>query len=132
MNLDHFFSGDWTFIKKISTPDLIIEGKAAFKIDDQGQKVFKEEGMSYECYQHYFYQIQENSFSILKFDHSVLHEFELKDHSFPMILQHTHLCGQDSYDCKFTIFDEKRFDIFYDIKGPKKNYTIITIYQKED
>ena len=130
MNLNDFFSKEWRFTKKISLPELLITGSASFKSDTQERKIFKEEGLSHECYQHYFYQIKEKSFSIFKFDNTLLHIFQITTYNFPITLTHSHLCNKDSYSCTFKIKDKNTFEIFYSIKGPQKNYTIETIYEK--
>lgn len=41
-----------------------------------------------------------------------------------------HLCGQDNYQANYQFKSEENFLLYYEIKGPKKNYTISTEYTK--
>ena len=126
----NFFLKKWTFIRHVSYPELMIQGSAEFKHNgellENGQ--YQLCNSKQECYQTHFYQINEDKFLILKSDQSLLHVFPIQD--FPNF-HHTHLCGEDSYACDFKIIDDKHFEVFYAINGPKKKYIIHTKYIKE-
>ena len=49
----------------------------------------------------------------------------------PFHLFHNHLCGSDKYCCKFSVISLDRFETYYNINGPNKNYSIHSIYTKE-
>ena len=39
-------------------------------------------------------------------------------------------CGNDMYNCTFTFLSDTRFSITYKVTGPKKDYTLISIFEK--
>lgn len=39
-------------------------------------------------------------------------------------------CGNDMYNCTFTFLSDTSFSITYKVTGPKKDYTLISIFEK--
>lgn len=125
----NFFIGSWRFKREISNPEVAMIGHAVFDQDGHMSESanyhlcdFKQ-----ECYQSYFYEFDQNSFYILKSNKQILHVFDM--HDFPNF-HHTHGCGKDYYSCDFKITSDASFEIFYIVKGPKKDYTSKTLYFK--
>ncbi|MEY3183303.1 MAG: hypothetical protein RLZ35_1288 [Pseudomonadota bacterium] len=59
----------------------------------------------------------------------LLHEFCIKPfQQFPIVMQHTHYCGQDTYACEWIFLNETSFSMQYTVLGPKKQYRIEALY----
>jgi Family of unknown function (DUF6314) len=42
-----------------------------------------------------------------------------------------HLCKQDTYHVTYKTVDENAFEISYSVKGPKKDYTLYTVFKRK-
>lgn len=132
------FLGSWCFERSISNPLLHTSGIAQFEKSSKNTLAYYESGMytinevSYDFFQKRYFVFNLNSVSVYKSDHSPLHTFELNEDntSYPITLNHIHLCGADTYTCTLTLLKEKRFEIHYSVNGINKNYEIKTIYTK--
>ncbi len=125
----NFFIGNWRFKRTISNPEIVVMGQAVFDQDGYMRETgnYRLCDLNQDCYQSYFYQIDQNNFYILKSNKEILHIFDLLD--FPNF-HHTHQCGKDYYSCDFKVISDALFEISYIVKGPKKDYTSKTLYFK--
>ncbi len=125
----NFFIGSWSFERIISSPEIIVMGTCVF--DKQGGMMetgsYHLCGSNQDCYQNYFYRIDQEYFYILKSNKEILHVFDTAD--FPNF-HHTHQCGMDFYSCNFKITSKESFETFYVVHGPKKDYSLSTKYFK--
>ena len=131
------FSGAYHFKRIVSCPALTYEGEACFSKMSEDQTSYFEEG-TYEgvkakqqAYQHRLFQLQGDSFLILKSDGSLLHRFEyplaIKGAAqLALVFSDTHICKNDRYHCVFSIESGGRFSAYYKIDGPGKDYEIRT------
>jgi hypothetical protein len=94
---------------------------------------FERDGKMHEVYQQYTYSFTDSSFSILKKDGVLLHHFPdivANNLSVPQVLQHSHWCSPDTYECTINLISSDMFEIFYRVNGPSKAYTMQTIFRK--
>jgi hypothetical protein len=135
--LKRLFSGQYTFSRLISQPELSYQGTATFEDTDSGKILYGERGV-YSlsgkiqiCYQNRVFVLNESSLHIHKEDNSLLHEFNLRNASkFPMELAHMHRCANDRYLITLTIYSYSHFSTRYFIKGPMKKYSIHTEFNR--
>ncbi|MES2607939.1 MAG: DUF6314 family protein [Pseudomonadota bacterium] len=133
------FSGLWNFERSISKPALHIKGAATFKKLSENTLSYHEYGtytvdeIAYDFFQKRIFSYDMNVLTIYKSDHSLLHKFDFESNhtSYPITLNHTHLCGQDIYKCTLIVKAEQCFDIHYKISGTNKDYEITTRYTKD-
>ena len=135
--LDRVFTGDYSYQRFISSPQIRFQGTARFEKIDSNQKIYTEEGCYYlgekeqTCYQKQFFTVESLRLRICKNDHGLLHEFFLNDApEFPFQLSHSHQCGNDTYSLTMTIHSSDSFSTSYAIQGPSKSYTIDTVFSR--
>ena len=137
--LDGIFTGDYSYQRFISSPQLSIQGTARFEQIGANQKIYTEQGCyrlgenEQTCYQKQFFTVEASRLLIHKNDHSLLHEFALDDTlEFPFQLTHRHQCGNDTYSLTMTIHSSDSFSTSYVIQGPSKDYTIDTAFSRTE
>ncbi|RZI46844.1 DUF6314 family protein [Candidatus Finniella inopinata] len=135
--LDRVFTGDYSYQRVISSPQLSLQGTACFEHSKANQKIYMEQGSYFldgkeqTCYQKQFFSVEISRLYIHKSDHSLLHEFSLNDVSdFPFQLTHSHQCGNDAYHLTMTIHSANSFSTTYVVQGPFKDYTIDTVFSR--
>ncbi len=133
------FSGQWSFERYISKPELHIKGNARFSRLSQSSLAYRESGtyiineIAYDFFQKRIFMYDENSLSVYKNDGSLLHIFTFTKVTSSSCgsAKHTHQCNLDTYHCLFLFKTEQCFEINYKISGPNKDYEIRTLYTKD-
>src|SRR6476620_1562550 len=130
----------WSFCKYLPESGVLIQGQAVVEpvAGKANHKKWREEGSwfgnndkSYACSLVHEYVFEGDRICIYSGPDTktLLHEFVLKPFKkFPFAMQHTHLCGQDSYDCTWVFLSNTSFEMQYTVLGPKKNYHIQALY----
>ncbi len=134
-----FFRGNWQFERTVTSPNITMRGQAIFKpcnasilrYEERASYELKEEAL--QCHQIFFYKIAGDTLQIEKEDRTLLHEFLLsRDVSFPLALEHGHLCKEDLYKIRLTLYALQTFETSYTIRGPSTDYRMITTFTKEE
>lgn len=132
--LNKLLQGEYSFKRRISSPEICFDGVANFVIRKSNQRVYTEKG----CYnkavlfqQTQLFKFDSSNLYIHKSDGSLLHQFSIDEYmKFPIELYHIHHCLDDQYFLEMTIYSEDRFSTFYRINGPSKHYAIHTEFTK--
>lgn len=133
-----FFTGLWAYERRISQPDITVYGVASFEDIDAHSKAFHEEGAyhlngtQYSCFQKQTWIWSEQKLTLLKHDGNILHVFDLEPADLPLQLQHTHSCGADTYTSSFDVLSHSQWRTTYHVSGPRKNYTSVTVFSRQD
>ncbi|HSX13327.1 MAG TPA: DUF6314 family protein [Chlamydiales bacterium] len=139
------FEGSWQF-KRI-TPHGKMIGVARFTNKTPNELHYREEGLfiretipkvsseddneqyTHKIFQEYIYRL-ENDKIVIYFNEKpprLFHRLEFTDDSQAFGF---HLCKSDQYEAFFHFESPEKFTVTYLVKGPKKNYTINTTFQK--
>jgi len=140
-SLIEVFSGSYKFRRYCSFESFNSEGMAYFKRFSPYQVYYCEEGEYKDknalqtFYQNRQFELYKEYFLILKEDGMVLHSFDFlgknkADTDVPLKFTHRHFCGQDEYNCILSLNNMNHFSMNYLVKGPLKNYQMITNYEK--
>ncbi len=78
---------------------------------------------------HYHYHQQEDTISVY-FAEELPRLFQTLKFTTPTTAIASHLCKCDTYNAIYTFHSEDEFSIFYSVLGPKKNYTMTTIFNR--
>lgn len=136
-NIMSRFSGNYNFIRKISSQDPCISfsglGKASFSQRSDNIILYQEEGTLYDTRdkaisnlkKSYLYKHDRLNQKIQKLfiDEMLFYELIFKEGYF----LGQHLCNLDQYTAKYSLANEY-FNITYKILGPEKEYEISTNY----
>ncbi len=136
--LEHVFSGQYSYKRSISSPQISLEGTACFEQSDTNRLLYHEQGYyrlgesEQSCYQKQIFIYDASNLYIYKNDLSLLHEFTLDTMlEFPVKLTHTHLCKNDRYALEMVIHSFNTFSMSYKVQGPSKQYKIHTIFNRK-
>ena len=140
LKLQVLFSGSFSLVRQVSSPQLKISGMAHFNALSHNESFFEESGAyvlgkaTQPYYQRRYFIISEKSLYILKEDRSVLHGFYTGTCLKLGVLQlkHTHVCGNDLYKATFLIHSSHCFIWDYDIITPTTRYQISSIYERAE
>lgn len=137
-NLFLFFAGEWSLSREID-PHGSFEGSAMFtQIDDntlqyeeQGVLQLKEGYTLDDVTKRYLYKF-EDEVLVIYFDDGpdkgkLFHRLEFDEQGLALA---THDCPPDVYQAKMHLKSSDAFEIIYDVKGPRKNYKITSLYKK--
>jgi hypothetical protein len=140
MNKDlilNILQGSWNLKRHVKEFKISMMGTANFVSVDEYKFTYEEYGnysyqkTEYNFFQKYQFVMQANQLLIIKNDGSILHEFTLPDiENYPVMLIHTHNCGNDTYECQLIVHTINFFQIFYIVKGANKNYSINTDFTR--
>lgn len=132
--LNKLLQGQYSFKRIVLSPEMSFDGVANFIINSHNQIVYNEKGSCNKgitFQQKQFFQFGSSNLYIYKSDNSLLHQFSIdKNVEFPIVLNHTHHCGEDQYSLEMTIYSEDSFSTLYKINGPLKDYTIHTSFSR--
>jgi hypothetical protein len=112
-----------------------IKGQVEFSELTENRLVYHEEGsLSLETGQtlstsrSYIYELVDDKIIILYNDPTrqgdVLHELVFISQEDAFVSRHCHTCALDTYDLIFRFGVNRNIEMFYQIKGPKKDYTL--------
>ncbi len=83
------------------------------------------------AHQEYIYVYEEERDKILKRFMDGRNFYEIKLDLDKMEGDGEHLCDEDFYKAKYTFKDCNNFALFYDVKGPQKDYVIQTAFTRD-
>lgn len=131
-------AGCWRIERKISTGEILI-GKAvfeaisdtAFLLSETGELTLKD-GQKIAASRDWFWALSGKSRLEITYDEERLldyHLINLQHEDNRWIGSAKHLCSDDLYSGEY-YFSENCFEIHHTIKGPNKNYSVMSIYSK--
>ncbi len=133
----HVFSGQYSYKRTISSPQMSVDGTVCFEQNQANQILYHEQGsytlgeIEQTCYQQQIFVMTKSNLYIYKNDLSLLHEFSLDTLlEFPIKLTHTHLCKNDRYALEMAIHSFNTFSTSYRVQEPSKNYKIHTTFRR--
>lgn len=136
ITIKHFFEnlpGKWQLTREISS-NMQAQGIAIFEPVNNNLIHYKETGIfdkTYSFSREYFYVLHEEKKLIKIFFNKELNNLFVKisditdKNSF-----YSHLCDNDVYKYQIQYLNDKKFIAKCLVRGPKKNYTITTNFQK--
>ena len=132
-------AGTYSFKRHVSDPGVVVTGVARLELQEDGSLLWQEDGayqwqgLDYTCTQRWRLMDQNQVLTVLRVPYnqqeSLLHTFDVNTRSGD-VLRHTHVCGQDTYDTEWIIDVQGIIEINYSVFGPKKKYTIKSVYNK--
>lgn len=131
-------AGSWMLKREISTGETLI-GRADFDMISKSVFLMREEGqlilqnkVEIPAARTWYWHLCDGDMLEVTYD-------EARDEKYHLIgLEYSktgwqgkaqHLCGSDLYSGDYAFFEE-RFEITQTVKGPKKDYTVLSIYSK--
>lgn len=136
--LAEYLEARWQLDRTVSTGE-VMTGVAMLSASSSSELRYEENvsvtltgGKKLEGFRSYIYQVNEDGFDIC-FDESpqrLFQHIELEPISNGFEGSCSHLCGGDIYNSKIEILNDKRMRVTHQVKGPKKNYTSISILEK--
>ncbi len=131
-------AGSWALERKISTGETL-NGKAVFELVSSTAFLLHEEGelkllsgLEIPASRNWFWHLSDNTDLEITYDEARLQDYHLinlhKREDY-WIGSAQHLCGADLYSGEY-LFSEDRFEITQTVKGPQKDYFVISIYSK--
>ncbi len=137
----HFLEGTWHFTRRISHYGQM-QGTATFrKAPSNGNQLhYREDGQlqsndgtSMTAFREYNYRLENGVISVYftdqKLFHTLIFDQTASDHT-TITATATHLCECDTYDATYTFKIPNEFFLRYTVKGPKKEFSIETIFQR--
>lgn len=128
-------AGQWTLHRNIPGQGYV-DGQVTFTPIDETRLLYEEHGSfhrggySNEATRSYIYELKDNKIVIYYNDPArrgdVLHELTFSPEANGFVSRHCHICTPDTYDLVFRFGDNRSIEMFYDIQGPKKDYTMHT------
>lgn len=145
-----YFKGTWLFEREILWSDSKknygrADGSASWEVTEQvsvlqyqetGKLLIFETQHQQAFFRNYKYNITEEGLDIY-FDDALTQNFNLyqqyiyQHENGKLVPKATHVCNKDLYEGDFTLTNEHHFIHASVIKGPHKDYTIITRYTKQ-
>lgn len=130
--------GSWNFSRIISQQGAVVQGIARFTRQEQNTLLYREEGqltMSdgtvFPISQEYLYRHAKDQISVFfaKASTELLHTLNFER---SYTASGMHQCAKDAYHARynFSQLEQNRFHLVYEVKGPKKNFQIETIFER--
>lgn len=143
--LQDFFNqlhGDWIFVREIlgSTP-ATAHGTARFTRQNDNEYDFREDGTlklqngeKLQFFRNYIYRLTDRSMDVLYGDGAQIGEhyqsYILAQQQDKLVPIETHICSKDCYRGTYFLIGDNTFTLETAVKGPKKDYTIRTIFSR--
>ncbi|MCP3659441.1 MAG: hypothetical protein GY830_03635 [Bacteroidetes bacterium] len=139
-DLFYNLKGQWHLIKNLGDFG-IMEGNACFKLIEDHILHFRESGIvirddknQNKVYRDYMYKLDKKTNQILVYfssNNKINNLFQtlVFDKNFKKAYG-SHICNLDFYDSNYEFNNENNFKITYKVNGPKKNFQIISEYQR--
>lgn len=115
----------------------VLNGQCVFTVMEDGRLLCQENGLftmnghQTEANRSYIYAYQDDHIIIFYNDPhrkgEVLHELAFAMQGNECTARHCHVCGNDTYDLTFTISSNDHIEMKYIVKGPHKDYRMVTI-----
>jgi hypothetical protein len=136
-------AGTWTLERVIAGKDgnaATLNGTATFRRIENGMMAYREEGRlllpsgeAFDAFRDYLYDRVTQGFAVF-FPESpprLFHEIRLRaDGGGALIGEAEHLCGRDRYATRFAFQPDGRFTLHHDVRGPRKDYAMATVYTR--
>lgn len=146
----HFFKGAWSFNRDIkidngitiygtATGNAVFEPKTEFT--DCNTLIYSEKGMLtisqtqvtstfHRSFRYVFADTMAVYFNDRVDIGKLYQEYRSDENKQTFTSSDAHLCVADNYNAEYKIFDDKSFRLIQSIQGPKKDFLIITDFQK--
>jgi hypothetical protein len=130
--------GEWTLVRHVDRRYLL-GGRATFSANGDGSLTYHEcgrlrwaEGQEFEAERRYLYRASPFGFSVFFFQDPVrlFHEVKLEQVQGRLTSKVSHLCRADLYLSRYEFLENGTFCICHTVSGPRKRYTLETIYQR--
>lgn len=135
--LKTYFFGQFTFVRHVSDPNVVLHGEAKFEPISGNESHYREWGhynaadTHQEFYQSRIFQWELPYLRIIKNEGDILHELWFAEDGFPAKAQHLHICHEDHYELLLELESPEVFFTHYQVKGPHKDHTILTKYTRQ-
>lgn len=142
----HFLEGEWLVRRQFEGSYVgSFNGKARLLLDEasglptynysEHGELTDGTGQLFNAKQSYLYRLVEGRLEVLKQEGSdwiLMHELDFRQEGKVIAASaaHTHLCGQDYYAAEYRIDLSGRWEVAYNVTGPKKDYRIYTVYER--
>ena len=127
--------GEWSFVREIPGQALM-SGDASFTLVDgetalyeEAGEVTLEDGQRLHAKQSYSYKKTEGGFAVLFSETGELFH-EVVFGGAELTGEARHLCRQDDYVSRYTVGVDGGFEINHRVVGPRKDYSIRTVYRR--
>ncbi len=132
--------GRWTLNRKIPGYGMI-EGIAEFQKSETDSKTlhYREDGLlctlddkNFTVFREYLYRFQNDTIIVFFKENPerLMHLLEFSNDGFFKTAKARHICDCDIYDAIYAFHLPEEFRLDYSIKGPNKNYSIHTLFQR--
>jgi len=130
--------GQWSFVRKISG-QVLMTGDASFTVVDGETALYEEageitlgNGQRLHAKQSYIYKKREGGFAVLfRETQDLFHEVAFGvGQGVELRGEASHLCRQDHYVSHYTISPDGGFEVSHRVYGPRKDYSIRTVYRR--
>lgn len=118
--------GQWSFTRLASTGEKT-SGNAQFSAhkSEEDTLTYHEEGDGF--YQDYFYRLKGKDITIYDKENKKMLNLSFDNENKG---RGDYICVQDTYHAEFVLNGNNAFTLIYTVKGPKKDYTIKTVFQR--
>lgn len=144
VSLLRYFKGNWSFIREIRKFDnnlyATAQGNVEFVLFENNKLYYKEKGQlvlennktKLSFFRSYLYEFIHNGFKVYYADGpssgSLYQEYKYDTQKLILLPVEAHLCGLDCYKSFYSLLKSEQFSIDTVVQGPKKDYTISTIF----
>lgn len=145
MDLMNYFKGEWRFKRSIQgtankkpmahavgTAVFMQQGSDLFYRED-GRITYADTGHSNDAYRAYRYDIKTDSVSVYHASGEDTGK-HYQDYAFEtpkrLVATEDHQCRDDCYNAVYDLLDENSYSLTTIVKGPKKDYTMQTVYTR--
>lgn len=128
--------GQWSLTRTINNKEKM-KGLGSIMPLSHNQWTYREEGIWHTThtqepltfFQQFIYEVNNPHLHIINRDGTILHSLDFVHATNQWTARDCHQCKEDRYDLTFTVWSGG-FQTHYDIAGPKKKFSILTLYRK--
>jgi Family of unknown function (DUF6314) len=127
--------GNWQIFRTINQ-NIIVRGNASFSEQGTNQFVYREEAtvildqQKMNAYQAYFYSYANEQIDVSNHAGQLMYSLMFEgERSLPFKAYGHHQCHEDVYQATYQFFTH-RIQLEYKVNGPKKNYLITTVFDR--
>lgn len=117
-----------------------MRGIATFRRLGNGLMAYREEGRlllpggeTFDAFRGYLYDAVPQGFAVFfpETPPRLFHEIRLRDDATGMLVgEGEHLCARDQYATRYAFQPDGRFVVHHDVRGPRKDYAMTSIYAR--
>jgi hypothetical protein len=136
-------AGCWSLERVIAGKDTnqgSMNGIASFRRLESGFMAYREEGRlllpngeAFDAFRDYLYDRVSQGFAVFfpETPPRLFHEIRLHEEATGALVGAAeHLCGRDHYATRYAFEPDGRFTVHHDVRGPRKDYAITTVYAR--